>query len=755
MVKLRVLLLLLVSAAIWAVSTSHAQPLAWEPTSGPEGGQTSRVLTAPGDSSTVYSVVHGSLYRSEDHGHSWRELPHAWDGTLSEIGALVVTPSDVVLAASVVWWNGDGVHQAGVARSTDGGETWAPLEVGPPEGSDVVVSAFYWLGGERVVGGTGANLFVSDDAGTTWSPFTVPVPPGTQLGNLATHPSGILAANYSDSESSAGVVLSFDGGQTWTTTTLATPPAPGEPWFNALSVAADGTLFGTNFSEPHVWRSVDLGATWTTTSLDVRGLFSIVTTAEAGDGEGLGALYAATRQGGSYFSSDGGVTWEPFGLDGLWVQAYARVGTSATGGSGGAGDLLAGTEDGVYRRAPGADDWTPSRSGLARMFVQDVAAAPGGVLYASEFLGPVILRSPDGGATWERIDEVEWTSAIALAPDGAIYAGTGAGNEMATLWRSADGSPESFEPLPSFPGLGAPVVHVTPVGTVLAGNRGLYRSADEGTTWATVFDDERVVTDVVTEAGSASGMLYAGTTRGVFCSTDDGATWEQIGLEEETVGAVWASGNIILAGIRAFNFNPSGLYRSTDGGLTWELVLTGFGVPDDIVSVSESDVPELFMSMSQTGPEYRTFRSSDGGVTWEPFVEGLPGPPFRQGPTEMTAFEGRLYAAMLDRGVWRTSMPVVASESAPADGEAAAVLAIYPNPSSGAPTVALELADAADIRVAVYDILGRRVALLHDGPLHTGEHRFTFDGIDLPSGTYVVRVTGDSFDSTQRVTLTR
>ena len=40
--------------------------------------------------------------------------------------------------------------------------------------------------------------------------------------------------------------------------------------------------------------------------------------------------------------------------------------------------------------------------------------------------------------------------------------------------------------------------------------------------------------------------------------------------------------------------------------------------------------------------------------------------------------------------------------------------------------------------VAVFDALGRRVALLHEGPLAEGPHAFTLDAAALAPGLYVV-----------------
>ena len=78
-----------------------------------------------------------------------------------------------------------------------------------------------------------------------------------------------------------------------------------------------------------------------------------------------------------------------------------------------------------------------------------------------------------------------------------------------------------------------------------------------------------------------------------------------------------------------------------------------------------------------------------------------------------------------------------------------------PNPSRGATTVALSLPDARTVRAEILDGLGRRVALLHDGPLGAGRHALTWDADALPPGLYLVRVTASGEAITRRVTRVR
>jgi hypothetical protein len=88
----------------------------------------------------------------------------------------------------------------------------------------------------------------------------------------------------------------------------------------------------------------------------------------------------------------------------------------------------------------------------------------------------------------------------------------------------------------------------------------------------------------------------------------------------------------------------------------------------------------------------------------------------------------------------------------PAEGPA---LSVYPNPSAEAATVTLTLAEAAEVRAAVYDVLGREVAVLHDGPLAVGAHEWSLDGHELPSGPYLVRASTGREVVAARLTLLR
>jgi hypothetical protein len=81
---------------------------------------------------------------------------------------------------------------------------------------------------------------------------------------------------------------------------------------------------------------------------------------------------------------------------------------------------------------------------------------------------------------------------------------------------------------------------------------------------------------------------------------------------------------------------------------------------------------------------------------------------------------------------------------------------VQPNPFGRDASVILAVPGQERVTVQVFNLLGQRVATLHDGVLATaGEHRFTFTGRDLPSGLYLCQARGESFSALRKVMLVK
>ncbi|HEV2889653.1 MAG TPA: hypothetical protein VGX28_04695 [Frankiaceae bacterium] len=234
-----------------------------------------------------------------------------------------------------------------------------------------------------------------------------------------------------------------------------------------------------------------------------------------------------------------------------------------------------------------------------------VASATGGVWHSS-----------DAGMTFESRwpkDNTQTIGALAIAPDGTLYAGTG------------EAGPGG--------------------GSLTYGGDGVYRSRDAGKTWQNVglTGTERIGRIVVDPADpqrvwvAANGPLFnEGGERGLYLSTDGGDTWT---LKHPGTNTTTGAVDVALApddsdtvyvtmwdrlrhpDSRDYTGGGTALYRSTDGGETFEVIGQQFFGPNLEhvgrlgVAVAPGGIVYV-LSSTLLGATAGFYVSTDGGDTF-------------------------------------------------------------------------------------------------------------------------------------------
>jgi hypothetical protein len=134
-----------------------------------------------------------------------------------------------------------------------------------------------------------------------------------------------------------------------------------------------------------------------------------------------------------------------------------------------------------------------------------------------------------------------------------------------------------------------------------------------------------------------------------------------------------------------------------------------------------------------------TFRAGVG----QTYVRCKPGP-------RVTGSWQNTYHSLLSATV--TSIPGAPSSLAPNHFE---LLANYPNPFNPSTMVEFTLGERGWTRLEVFDVLGRSAALLADGELGPGSHRYQWNTKGLAGGVYFIRLKQGNFVQIQRALLVR
>jgi hypothetical protein len=77
----------------------------------------------------------------------------------------------------------------------------------------------------------------------------------------------------------------------------------------------------------------------------------------------------------------------------------------------------------------------------------------------------------------------------------------------------------------------------------------------------------------------------------------------------------------------------------------------------------------------------------------------------------------------------------------------------YPNPFNPSTTLRYEIPGNVHVKIAIYDLLGREVAILVNQNQNAGRYGVVFNAANLPSGVYVYRLQAGDHSSVKKLIL--
>jgi photosystem II stability/assembly factor-like uncharacterized protein len=654
------------------------------------GGRLRALAIDPTDTNVLYAgAVAGGVWKSTNGGASWAPLVE----TFANVGvsAIVLDPRDpavIYVGTGEYFGSGSagGFAGVGIMRSRDRGATWRllPATIGSDEFRYVHDLAISAADSNVLYAGTSAGVARSTDGGDTWT-TVLPAASRSGCGELAVRSDrspDVLLASCADAGAD-GVYWSGDGGNTWAKVIdvvngerggrASIAFAPSNQDIAYASVARTNDSAGGASGTLALLRSNDGGQTW---SVQNPGTVNWLGYCSDTWGQGYyGNVIAVDPTnperiwlGGvdGFRSDDGGRTVT---IAAYWYidQVFARSGQDVPvpfpyvhadyhaivfdPNYDGADNqtVYFGTDGGLYRtrndRAPlasplcqpGVDEaslndvvYEPLNSGLAvTQFWAGTVSADGSILMGGTQDNGTWLRPAGAGPGGWRFAIGGDGFDVAVAPANDRFYGEIYGDNGIDIRRSSTGDYADFVPITG--SIDDTGLFFTPFvldpnnpQTLWTGGHTMWRSTDAGDLWIQQSEQltapgEDHAVSAIAIAPSDSDVVYAGSNRGLLWVTTNATasppTWTALVKQPGYVTQLAvhpADPRTAYATIGRFG-GPH-LLKTIDGGATWTDVSTALpDVPASGVAINPRNPEMVFV-----GTDAGVFETPNGGRTWYP-----------------------------------------------------------------------------------------------------------------------------------------
>ena len=571
----------------------------------------------PVNKSTYYwGSTSGIIFVSTDAGANWNELVNLSGSSVNKILIHPDTPSTMFCT----------IASGGVFRSTNSGVSWSGDLTGETTGYDIEFKP----GDTNTVYATGNRFYKSTNGGTTFSEVSSSFTAGqTKMIGVSIDDTTVVYVIEENSGIFGGFYKSTNSGSSFTKLTHTANYFGYSDTGNDNNGQAprdmDIVVSPTDINEVHIagihtWRSLNGGTSFTLSSYWSEGGAISRNVgychADVDIMQFVGSNLYVGSDGGLYINTDSDATISTtFYTDltaGLGIRQFYKIGVSQSNPE----IIVGGSQDNgssFYNAAGQWFDW------LGADGMENFIDKNNNNIFYGTSQGGVLYKSTNGGLSYFGL----------TAPDGK------SGNWV---------TPFEQDPITQ--------------NVIYSGYDQVYKSTNGGSNWTAISQDFGPNMDYLKIAPSDNQVMYGSVDGNLYKTIDGGATnWSTLtGYGGSFINDIAIHPNDPNRIAIATNSNDK-VYISVDGGANWtamRLNLPNFSV---FSLVWENVVSNrLFVGMN-----YGIYYIDDNNAQWQVFANNLPN--VRVYEMEINTTKGMLYAGTYGRGVFRSLLPDVSSDT--------------------------------------------------------------------------------------------
>ncbi len=368
-----------------------------------------------------------------------------------------------------------------------------------------------------------------------------------------------------------------------------------------------------------------------------------------------------------------------------------------------------------------------------------------------------VLRTTNGGASWQNVSPAGVTAnlnglyvfdapsdrVVVVGDGGMILVTTNGGAGWSTV--SSGLTDDLFS-----------ISFASQTGVCGGGSQAILKSTDAGSSWSIVQSGFF--------GGGFRGAFMLSPQIGYVCgensifqpllgkTTDSGSNWAFVpfylnGNEGRAYAVDFTDASIghVAAGV----WDGSGAVSlSTNGGSDWSSQLF-----PDVAYAIDFPVSATGMVGYAAGLSGRIIKTVNAGGAWQQQTSGT------------AATLRSIHFIDLNNGYVAGDGGVILKTttggeptSGVGDGEGVQVFSLqqnYPNPFNPSTTIRFRTPTSGDVRLTIFDIAGREIAVLVDGWRHSGSHSATWNAAGMSTGIYFCRLDVGGFTETRKLVLAK